>query len=47
MIFGMLYGVFFVKYKSVLPAMLAHNLFNGVITLVGYLVFYTYRLSWF
>jgi len=38
MVFGLFYGILFIKTKSVVGVILAHNLLNGIITIVSLLL---------
>lgn len=44
LIFGLLYGILFIRYKTVYSAMLAHNVLNGAITALSLFFFLSYPL---
>lgn len=44
LIFGLFYAWLVLRYRNIYAAMLAHNLLNGVISIVSYLLFVSYPL---
>ena len=45
LIFGLFYGWLFIKYKSVYFPMLAHNVLNGVITILTLILYLIFRYN--